>query len=125
MFDGSKLTKLRDIYNLSLRDLEDLTGVTFSSLSDIESGVTDNPRKTTVNKILIGLKRKGINIDQEYFYNSDARLPIDVIPDMPPEVEKFIMNGDNVPYLILSNKAKKSGISPETLEKLIDLWSQK
>ena len=120
MFDGTKLRKIREFKNLSLRELEDIVGISFVSLSDIENGVTTNPRKTTVDKIC-----KGLKINQEYFYNTDSRLPTEVIPNMPPEVEKFVMNDENVPYLILGEKAKKNGISPETLQKIIDLWSQK
>lgn len=120
MFDGTKLKKLREIKNLSLRDLEDLVGISFASLSDIENGVTVNPRQTTVDKIC-----KGLKIDREYFYDSNSRLPTDIIPNMPPEIEKFIMDGENVPYLILGEKAKKNGIPPDVLEKIIELWTQK
>jgi transcriptional regulator with XRE-family HTH domain len=41
------------------------------------------------------------------------------------ELKKFIADKGNEPYIILSAKAHKSGISPETLEKLIDLYTKK
>jgi transcriptional regulator with XRE-family HTH domain len=40
------------------------------------------------------------------------------------ELKKFIARKGNEPYIILSAKAKKQGISPEVLQKLIDLYTK-
>jgi len=120
MFDGTKLKKLREIKSLSLRDVEDMVGISSASLSDIENGVTTNPRKSTVDKLC-----KGLQIDQEYFYNSDSRLPKDVFPNMPKDIESFIMDGNSMRFLIIGEKAKKKGMPPEILDQLVELWTQK
>jgi len=40
------------------------------------------------------------------------------------ELKKFIASKGNEPYIILSAKAHKKGMSPEVLEKLIDLYTK-
>jgi transcriptional regulator with XRE-family HTH domain len=40
------------------------------------------------------------------------------------ELKKFITSKGNEPYIILSAKAHKKGMSPEVLEKLIELYTK-
>ncbi|VBB08417.1 Hypothetical protein LUCI_3689 [Lucifera butyrica] len=114
-FQGDKLRQLRKAKSLSMLDVVELTGISQSTLSDIENN-KKNPRPATVERLCQGLKVK-----EEYFYIDDAVLPTELLPNMPEETRKFIFSDDNVPYIVLSEKAKKSGISPKTLEKMIEL----
>lgn len=116
-FIGAKLRSLREGKNLRIEDLSEITGISISTLSDIETGETKNPRKATVNLICDALK-----VPDTYFYLEDSRIPTDLIPDMPEETRNFIMNGKNVPFLVLTEKASKKGLTPEQLEKLLELW---
>lgn len=116
VFLGQQLKKLRDRLGLSTLDVERLTGVPQSRLSEIETGKTKSPRPDTVRKLC-----EGLHVDQEFFYLEDAKLPQDLMPDMPPEVEKFIMSGENIPYIVISEKAKREGIPPEVLQQMLDL----
>lgn len=113
-FLGYKLKHFRDSLGLSLPEVETLTGVKRGHLSDIENDKR-NPRPDTVKKICNGLK-----IHEGYFYLDEAALPTDVLPEMPLETQKFIMSGDNIPWLALSQKAKEKGISLEVIEKIIE-----
>jgi transcriptional regulator with XRE-family HTH domain len=119
-FIGEKLTSLRKARKLSMMEVAEKTGLHQSNISDLETGKTKNPRPETVEKLCQGLK-----INEEYFYLENSRLPTDVLPPLPAKTEKFIMDGENIPYLIVSEKAKEAGLSPETLEKLIDLYAKK
>jgi transcriptional regulator with XRE-family HTH domain len=118
-FIGVKLKKYREALGLSLTDLEAMTGLKPGHLSELENGKTQ-PRPLTVEKLCTGLK-----IDEEYFFLEDSRLPVEVLPSMPESVQKMILSGDSVPYLVVAEKAKKQGISPETLEKMLDLLTNK
>jgi transcriptional regulator with XRE-family HTH domain len=120
IFIGHKLTDLREVKKMSMQDITEITGIQQSNISDLENGKIKNPRPSTIKKLCQALK-----INEEYFYLENSRLPTDMLPNLPPETEKFIMNGENVPYLILSEKAKIAGLSPETLEKLIELYTKK
>ena len=114
-FLGYKLKNLREVKGLSLLDLEKTTGIGNGHLSAIERE-EKNPRPATVKKICDALK-----MDEQYFYIEDSRLPTDLLPDMPEEVQKFIMQGENTPWLVLTEKAKREGVSREMLEKMLDL----
>jgi transcriptional regulator with XRE-family HTH domain len=46
-------------------------------------------------------------------------------PSNKDELKKFITSKGNEPYIILSAKAQKNGISPETLAALIELHTKK
>ncbi|MDF2499385.1 MAG: hypothetical protein K0Q77_99 [Anaerosporomusa subterranea] len=116
-FIGSKLRGLREGKNLRIEDLSEITGISVSTLSDIETGETKNPRKATVKLICDALK-----VPETYFYLEDSRLPTDLIPEMPEETRNFIMNGRNVPFLVLTEKAAKNGLTPEQFDKLLELW---
>jgi transcriptional regulator with XRE-family HTH domain len=120
MFLGYKLKKLRAIMGWSPKQLQALTGLSLSSITELESGKTKNPRPITVEKLC-----KGTNMEKEYFYSDNVKLPRDVFPDMPERIEKFIMSDKSLPYLAISEKAAEHKIPPEILENLIDLWIKK
>lgn len=114
-FQGEKLRSLRERNNWSLLDLEEITGISNSALSDIENN-KKNPRAATVQKLC-----KAFKIDQIFFYLPDARLPEDLLPKLDEQTKQFLMNTENTPYIVLSKKAYESGIPPETLEKMLQL----
>jgi transcriptional regulator with XRE-family HTH domain len=116
IFLGAKLRKLRDAMGWSTIDVERMTGLRQSIISGLENGQTKNPRPETVEKLCRGLK-----VNDEFFYLEDATLPTDLLPDMPDETKRFIMSGDNIPYLIISERAKREGIPPEVLQQMLEL----
>jgi len=61
VFLGKKVRQIRKEQNLSLRDLEKLTGLTYSFIANIERGIVKDPRISTVIKLAKGL---GISIDE-------------------------------------------------------------
>lgn len=61
MFLGEKVKQIREKQNLSLRDLEKITGLRYSFIANIERGIVKDPRISTVIKLAKGL---GISIDE-------------------------------------------------------------
>lgn len=119
VFRGEKLKHLMEVMGWSFEKVAEMTGLNAGHIHDLVHK-TSNPRKETVAKIC-----KGLHIAEQYFYIEDSMLPIDVIPDMPEEVKKFIANGSNVPWLVLTERAKREGLSIEDVEKIIDLLKTK
>lgn len=113
---GTKLRNMRKIRDLTAEELSKLSGVSRSYILLIETG----KRKEVSNKVLDKLA-KALRVDANYFKIVDASLPTEVLPDMPPEIMDMIISADSMPYLKLTQKAKESGISPETLNKVIDI----
>lgn len=117
-FIGEKLKHLRETMGWSLVDIADMTGMKTGHISDIENNKR-NPRPATVKKLCSGL-----NIDERYFYLEDSKLPVDVLPDMPENLEKFIAQPENIPWLKVTEKAKQGGISIEALDTLVSVLIQ-
>lgn len=113
---GTKLRNMRKIRDLTAEELSKLSGVSRSYILLIETG----KRKEVSNKVLDKLA-KALRVDANYFKIDDASLPTEVLPGMPPEIMDMIISADSMPYLKLTQKAKESGISPETLNKVIDI----
>lgn len=61
MFSGDKIRQIREGQNLSLRELERITGLRYSFIANIERGIVKDPRISTVIKLSRGL---GISIDE-------------------------------------------------------------
>jgi transcriptional regulator with XRE-family HTH domain len=115
LFLGSRLREMRDKRGLSAVDLDRLSGVGQGNISEYENG-KKQPRQATVKKLCTAL---GIE-DERYFYDMDMRTPLEVLPEMPEDIEKFIMNLESMPYLKVSEKAKKEGIPAEALDRLVE-----
>lgn len=116
IFIASQLKKLMDDMNWTTYDVENMTGLRQSIISDLKNGITKLPRPATVKRLCEGLK-----VHEEYFYNDDAKLPSELLPEMEDSTKRFLMCGDNIPYIIISEKAKKEGIPPDVLEKMLEL----
>lgn len=114
-FLGSRLKEMRDNRGLSTTDLERISSVKQSNISQYENG-KKQPKADTVKKLC---KALGVE-DERYFYDMDLRTPIEVLPEMPEDIEKFVMNLESIPYLKVSEKAKKEGIPAEALDRLLE-----
>lgn len=114
-FKGDKLRALMDAKNLKMLDVEELSGISQSTISDIVNN-KKNPREATVRKLC-----KALGVDEHYFYIDEAKLPNDLLPEMPEQVKRFLYSGTSVPYLVLTEEASRKGIPPEKLKRIIDL----
>ncbi len=120
-FRGERLRALRESLGLSMTATEKLTGVKQSTISELENGIIKFPREATVDKLCRGLKIA----DKNFFYLENVHLPADVLPkDTPADVLKFIMSGENIPYIALGKKIKESGLTPADIEQLIQIFSR-
>lgn len=114
-FVGENLKRIRKGNRLTIAELSSMTGIPASYISQIEHGIK-NPRPAKVDLLAAALK-----VPQAYFYDENAGVVVDMLPTMPPDLEQFVMGKENTPWLRLSEKAKREGISPEALDKLIDV----
>lgn len=113
---GNKLRKLRKIRGLTAEELANISGVSRSYILLIEGG----HRKEVSNKVIEKLA-KALRVNPDYFKIDEASLPMECLPNLPQEIIDLIIAADSMPYLKLTEKAKKNGISPEVLGKIIDI----
>lgn len=85
---GSFVKRMREIMQLSLRDVYDKTGISPSQLSKIERGLVKNPSDDTLNKLAYAL-----NVDRyELFFYAGK-----VYPDMEKEIVESIIEATSKP----------------------------
>lgn len=111
---GDKIKSLREIRQMSTTDLAKATDLSQSYISALENKTRIDPTKSTIEKI-----SKALRVPPAYFWDDDIVTPFDVLPEMPREVQQFMLDLDNMPYLQLSRLAKEEGITPEMLEGLL------
>lgn len=113
---GAKLHKLRKLRNLTADELSKLSGVSRSYILLIESG-----RRTEVSNKITEKLARSLRVNPDYFKIDDATLPMECLPNLPQEIIDLILSADSMPYLKLTEKAKKNGLSPETIDKILDI----
>jgi len=113
-FNGQRLRTLRKSRNLTMKDIEEKTGLLQGAISQMENNIK-NPRSKTVD-ILAEL----FNVNPIYFYMDEGGLPSELLPNMSEDLKEFIMNERNLPYIEMIHRAVASGVPSEALEKTID-----
>jgi transcriptional regulator with XRE-family HTH domain len=120
-FHGDRLRALRESLKWSMTQTEKVTGVKQSTISELENGIIKHPRESTINKLCKGFKIK----DKNFFFLDDIVLPAEILPpDTPEDILKFIMSGENIPYIALGKKIKESGLPPEDLEQILAILAR-
>lgn len=112
---GEKVKSLRKNRDMSAVELSKLSGLSQPFISDMEAGRRANPTADTLEKL-----SKALRVAPSYFIDQDIVTPLDIMPDMPADVRDFLLSESNMPYMKLSQKAKKQGITPKMLEELLD-----
>jgi len=115
---GENLKRLRKAKRLSMTALEDISGVKQSIISRIETG-KKNPEPETVERLA-----RALDVDVQYFYFEESRLPTKVLPAMPEDLVDFVVEAPNVPYLVLGKGIKESEIPLEVIEQLLRAWRE-
>jgi len=120
-FKGERLRALREALGWSMTKTEEATGVKQSTISELENGIIKFPREATVERL-----RRGFNLqDKNYFYLDNIVLPTEVLPpDTPEDILRFIMTGENLPYIVLGKQLKESGLPPEDIEQIIKILTK-
>jgi transcriptional regulator with XRE-family HTH domain len=118
-FKAEKLKRILKEKRWTLRDLEKYTGKSKSYWSQVTSGIKKNLQPETVEVLC-----KALHINEDYFYLEDSKLVQDVIPDLPQDIIDFIMNNENIAWLRMNVNAKKNGLSPDTINKIINAIKQ-
>jgi transcriptional regulator with XRE-family HTH domain len=120
-FHGDRLRALRESLKWSMTHTEKVTGVKQSTISELENGIIKYPRESTIDKLCKGFKIK----DKNFFFLDDVVLPAEILPpDTPEDLLKFIMSGENIPYIALGKKIKESGLPPEDLEQILTILAR-
>lgn len=91
---GDNVKKFRERAGYTIRQLEDLSGVSKSVISELESGKSNNPRFKTIDKLATALNvapelLNEMEYEHEYII-TDVREAFEIILSQ----EKLILNGE-------------------------------
>lgn len=93
---GENIKKIRERAGLSIRKLADISGVSKSVISEIESGKSQKPRYETISKLAIALNTTpDILTAMEYEYEyvvTDVREALEIILSQ----ENLTLNGEEL-----------------------------
>lgn len=93
---GENIKKIWERAGLSIRKLADISGVSKSVISEIESGKSQKPRYETISKLAIALNTTpDILTDMEYEYEyvvTDVREALEIILSQ----ENLTLNGEEL-----------------------------
>lgn len=112
---GDKLRSLRKIRGLTQEELGKRVGVTGAYIAMIENG-----QRKEVSQKIIDRFSQVLGIRKEYFFIEGAVLPQESLPDLSPEILEMLARSESMAFLKLTRKAIDNGISPETVETIID-----
>jgi transcriptional regulator with XRE-family HTH domain len=104
---GDNIRTIRKAKGVTISDLSSITGVSRSTITDIENDKGRGPTITTLKKIADAL---GVSVDD--FFKEEAALSIE-------ENEK---NAIPEGYLRVSKEALEKGVSPEDMQMAVDFF---
>jgi transcriptional regulator with XRE-family HTH domain len=92
--DGSSLRYFRDMAHLTLHELDDLSGVSYTTISRIENGVITKPRWSTLKQLAGAL---GVDVEQLVVRREPpSGQPSERLPDEPGLTEENISKIEQV-----------------------------
>ncbi len=121
IFQGGKLRAARLSKKMSAVALHKRSGIPLSVISDLETGVTKNPRQRTVQKLCSAL-----GVDPEFFYISGEENKEtfgSILPPLSPVLMDFVYDQKNTEYIEVARFAKAQGIKPSRLRRMIDFFA--
>ena len=118
---GEKLRLLREERGLSQVKLADMSGVKNNTISQIEHGLTVSSRTVTINALAAAL---GVN--PIYFSEDNITIPFDLEQlTSVPGLREAILKKEFMPFLAVSEKAFREGISADLLKKFVEFLIKK
>jgi len=106
---GMRLKQAREFNRLTQRQVEEETGVSNTNLSKYESDITSPGFET------LRLLADFYNVSTDWFFGITNK-PNRILPD---ELKEY-----DIKWVSLVSKCKKSGLSPEQVEQIIDVISK-
>lgn len=119
---GKRLKEIRLTKGFSAKELSHRSGVARSLISQLETGKRQSTGIDTIRRLALALEvSPTVFLNSEsipasttnYVRSKDSRDYEDLLP--------FMVKEESQPFLRLALKAEKAGLSPDLLEKLLDI----
>lgn len=114
---GKKIKHLLSLREMSQADLVRQTAISKATISDL---INDKQKNTSLE--LVKRIAKALRVSPLYFLDENAVTPFEAIPSLPQEIRQFILNEENMDYLVLAHKIKAMDLPVEAIEKIIESY---
>jgi len=114
---GKKIKHLLSLREMSQADLVRQTAISKATISDL---INDKQKNTSLE--LIRRIAAALRVSPLYFMDENAVTPFEAIPNLPQEIRQFILNEENMDYLVLAHKIKTMDLPAEAVEKIIESY---
>ncbi len=114
---GKKMKLLRVEKDLSTMDVAKITGLSQGYISNIENNEDMNPTKSTIKKLAAAL-----GVTAEFLIDESTYIPNEVIENLPPDIQEWLVEKDIVPYLYIAQELHGKKIPAEKAAKVIELF---
>jgi len=114
---GKKIKHLLSLREMSQADLVRQTAISKATISDL---INDKQKNTSLE--LVKRIAKALRVSPLYFLDENAVTPLEAIPNLPQEIREFILNEENMDYLVLAHKIKAMDLPAEAIEKIIESY---
>lgn len=104
-----RLKEARRYQKLTQQELANIVGVAKSTIGGYEAGYR-NPDPQTLRKLASAL-----DTTVDYLVGHDFRW----VDNLPPDLQKFVLDPDNRVVLRVAESIKRSGVAPETVHAII------
>ena len=114
---ANKIKHLLAVRELNQADLARQSGVSKATISDLINNKQKNTSLELINRIA-----KALRVSPAYFLDENAVTPFEVVTDLPENIRQFILNNENMDYLVLAHKIKTMELPVEVIEKIIESY---
>lgn len=114
---GSKIKHLLSLREMSQAELVRQSGISKATVSDL---INDKQKNTSLE--LVTRLAKALRVSPAYFLDENAVTPFEAVPNLPEEIRQFILQEENMDYLILAHRIKNMALPVEVIEKVIDSY---
>lgn len=114
---GERIRHLLALREMSQADLVRLSGLSKATVSDL----INNKQKTT-SVDTIRLIARAVRVSPAYFMEENAMTPFEAVPHLPEHIKEFILNSENMDYLLLAHKLKTKDLPAEVVDKIIETY---
>lgn len=114
---GNKIKHFLSLREMSQADLVRQSGISKATVSDL---INDKQKNTSLE--LVTRLAKALRVSPAYFLDENAVTPFEAVPNLPEEIRQFILQEENMDYLVLAHRIKNMALPIEVIEKVIDSY---
>lgn len=113
-----RLARMMELRGLNVGQLALRAGVAEAEAQAALDGKLVNPDLGFVQAVA-----RALRIPLDYLVSEEVLTPLDVLDNLSPDMVDWLLRQDAIPFLEITRQAQERGLSPETLQKMLDFFT--